>query len=64
MIILKNQRLYGNIIISQNLDKPKDAKQFCNSSIEGIKNVLSNEYKFYLKENHTDIYVLQVKLIY
>ena len=29
-------------------DKPKDAKQFCNSTIKGIKNIISDEYKFYL----------------
>ena len=36
-------------------DKPKDVKQFCNSTIKGIRNIISDEYKFYLKENHTDI---------
>ena len=40
-------------------DKSNNTTIFCNLIIKGIKTLLENKFKFYLKEDHSDIcYIL------
>ena len=36
-------------------DKPKTQNRFCDATIKGIRLILEDKYKFYLKEEHSEI---------
>ena len=49
------QKQFGDVIFIEGSKIQTDENRFCEAAIKGFKNVITNEFKFYLKMNHSEI---------